>query len=135
MKKRVSVVVVVNDTKVLILKRSKQSTGAGTWNFPGGGVEVGETLEEAASRELKEEANLMTNPDDLKYIGTLETKFLKVSFFITDIYSGEVEINKESQDFKWIKISNIEKYKFVSNGSLHPNLIFEIGKYIYGGKR
>lgn len=132
MKKRVATIVVVDDKKFLILKRGKLSPGSGLWNFPGGGVESGETFPQAAVRELKEEADLDVVLSDLDYLGTLETKYLMVKFFITDKFSGEVKINKESESFKWVGMKDIENYKFVSGGSLHPNLVFEIGKYIYG---
>lgn len=132
MKKKVSTLVVVDAKKFLILKRGKSSPGSGLWNFPGGSVEEGETFPQAAVRELKEEASLDVDQSDISYIGTLETKYLLVKFFITRKFTGEVSLNRESDDFKWIGMKDIEKFKFVSGGALHPNLVFEIGKYIYG---
>ncbi|WWQ12986.1 adenosine (5')-pentaphospho-(5'')-adenosine pyrophosphohydrolase [Ralstonia phage PQ43W] len=46
----------VHDGRVLLLKRSPQAEDApGTWGFPGGGIEAGETPEQAARRETREE--------------------------------------------------------------------------------
>lgn len=47
-------VVVLKDNKILLNLRSD----TGTWGIPGGAMELGETLEETAARELKEETNL-----------------------------------------------------------------------------
>ncbi|MBN9221167.1 MAG: NUDIX hydrolase [Mesorhizobium sp.] len=52
----VSVAVVRNGT-VLLVKRARQPS-QGLYAFPGGKVEAGETLEEAAARELLEETGL-----------------------------------------------------------------------------
>ncbi|KAA3450868.1 DNA mismatch repair protein MutT [Mesorhizobium sp. SARCC-RB16n] len=52
----VSVAVVRGDT-VLLVKRAR-SPSQGLYAFPGGKVEAGETLEEAARRELLEETGL-----------------------------------------------------------------------------
>lgn len=47
-------VAVINDNKILLNLRSDTNT----WGIPGGAIELGETLEETASRELKEETHL-----------------------------------------------------------------------------
>ncbi|MDY6951810.1 MAG: NUDIX hydrolase [Thermodesulfobacteriota bacterium] len=50
--------IVVKDEKVLMVKRV-HAPGEGLWAIPGGGVELGETLEEAAEREVKEETGIV----------------------------------------------------------------------------
>src|SRR3989337_337946 len=49
--------VVIRDTRVLLVQRASEPL-AGQWSLPGGAVELGETLEEAVVRELKEETGL-----------------------------------------------------------------------------
>lgn len=50
-------IVVLNENRILLNLRSDTNT----WGIPGGAIELGETLEEAAARELKEETNLIAN--------------------------------------------------------------------------
>ena len=49
--------VIVQDGQVLIVKR-KYDPLAGQWSLPGGGVELGETLEDSIVREMLEETGL-----------------------------------------------------------------------------
>jgi 8-oxo-dGTP diphosphatase len=49
--------VIVQDGKVVLIKRRFEPL-KGHWSLPGGGVEVGETLETAVAREMLEETGL-----------------------------------------------------------------------------
>lgn len=55
---RIVTLVFVHDNQKVLLGYKKRGFGAGRWNGFGGKVETGETLEQAARRELKEESGL-----------------------------------------------------------------------------
>ena len=71
----------------------KRGFGAGRWNGFGGKVEPGETIEDAAKREVWEEAGIRVA--DIKNIGHITFEFvgdpviLEVSVFKTRSFSGE----------------------------------------------
>lgn len=129
-KKDVATAIVIDKDKVLILKRGKKSSGAGTWNFPGGSVEEGESTEEGAIRELKEETGLTIESKDLDYLGTLENKYLKIHFYITNTFSGSVEINQESDEYRWVDLEELKDYNFVGGGSINANLLKNIKDFM-----
>lgn len=56
--------IIVEDERVLLVKRGHPPL-AGEWSIPGGVLEVGETLREAAIRETLEETGLTVEPRDL----------------------------------------------------------------------
>jgi 8-oxo-dGTP diphosphatase len=56
--------VVVGDGRVLLIRRGKPPL-QGRWVVPGGTVELGETLEEALVREMREETGLEVEPVEL----------------------------------------------------------------------
>jgi 8-oxo-dGTP diphosphatase len=53
--KLVAAAVIISNGKVLIARRKRGDSHQGYWEFPGGAVERGETLEECLARELEEE--------------------------------------------------------------------------------
>jgi 8-oxo-dGTP diphosphatase len=56
--------VIIEDGRVLLVKRGHPPL-AGEWSIPGGVLELGETLREAAVREAREETCLTVEPADL----------------------------------------------------------------------
>ncbi|WP_423465003.1 NUDIX domain-containing protein [Promicromonospora sp. MS192] len=88
--------IVNNDGKVLLQERGDRE--GGVWGFPGGAVEVGETLAEAAVREVREETGLEVNLNSL--LGVYSKGFDRYPngdsaqavtvFFVADVSSGEL---------------------------------------------
>lgn len=56
--------IVFQEDRVLLVKRG-QEPGLGIWSIPGGGVDLGETVERAVKREVEEETGLEVEVQDL----------------------------------------------------------------------
>ncbi|MDQ7970287.1 MAG: NUDIX hydrolase, partial [Oxalicibacterium faecigallinarum] len=56
------IAVVLRGDEILLVCR-KTPPDAGMWGFPGGKMEFGETIEQAAIRELQEETGIIAEPD------------------------------------------------------------------------
>ena len=56
--------VVIRENKVLLVCRGQQPN-KGYWGFPGGKIEVGETIKEAAIRELNEETSITAQAEHI----------------------------------------------------------------------
>lgn len=54
--------VIVRDKKRVLLGRRLAPPGANTWQFPGGKLEFGESIEDCAAREALEEAGIVIRP-------------------------------------------------------------------------
>lgn len=87
--------------EMLFLRRSQGSNHAGTWAFPGGHVEAGETTKQAACRELLEETGIVIDPlwldDPVNTTPEFETFVLPVSEALAPTLNGE------HTAFRWAK--------------------------------
>ena len=109
-------VVLKNESgKILLLKRHN-----GIWEFPGGGVEWGESPYDSAKREAEEETGLKVELQGILCITS--ATFEKNSIQKHAVYivykgkgKGEVAVSKEHADFKWISAENMEDYKLGLN--------------------
>lgn len=97
--------------KYLVVKRaSTKSMHPGLWEFPGGGLEGGETPEEGALRELREETGLEGRIVNVGEPGEVETDYgtLKIHPFLVEV-EGEVELSKEHSEYRWIELEELEE--------------------------
>ena len=95
--------------RVLVVRRARPPA-RGLYTLPGGGVELGETLEEAVIREVREETALEVEPIELAGFrqaiardggGRVERHFVILPFAARWI-SGEVSLNEELDEAHWL---------------------------------
>lgn len=110
----VGVLVFNKDGKVLIAKRGQKARNEkGKWEFPGGSVEFGEKLEDAAKREIKEEFDIDIEIIELfevvNHILPEERQHWVSPSFIARHVSGDVRImeNEKISDFRWADLLDI----------------------------
>ncbi|KAJ1096344.1 hypothetical protein NDU88_001487 [Pleurodeles waltl] len=102
--------VLVVQPKQVLLGMKKRGFGAGRWNGFGGKVQKGETIEEAAKRELLEESGLTV--DELHKVGNIKFEFvgsnelMDVHIFRAENYSGEPTESEEMRP-QWFALDNI----------------------------
>ncbi|MFI5720733.1 NUDIX hydrolase [Nocardia sp. NPDC051750] len=100
--RRAAVVLGVVDTgdalAVIVIKRAYRGRNAGQWGLPGGRVEAGETLPEAAARELHEELGLTARTADI--LGALDDFPAASGFAITPVVAilGDTSALRPSED-------------------------------------
>jgi 8-oxo-dGTP diphosphatase len=75
--------------RVLMQKRRAGAVHGGLWEFPGGKVQPGETLEEALAREIAEELDLVLDPEDLAPCGFACEEPLLLLLFVCRSWRGE----------------------------------------------
>ncbi len=101
---------------MLLVQRSKQPD-AGLWGFPGGHVEWGETVLEAAHRELFEETSVIAEPSHyLKNLDLLrhDPKGQVLSHYLLvgvacQYRSGTPKAGDDALDARWFPIDQIRK--------------------------
>ncbi|KGY13665.1 7,8-dihydro-8-oxoguanine-triphosphatase [Vibrio tubiashii] len=115
--KRVHIVagIIFNQDKsqVFITKRPDDKHKGGFWEFPGGKVEPGETIEQAMVRELEEEIGITTTEqsrfEHLEF--DYPDKSLKFDFISVTQFEGQ-PYGKEGQQGQWVKVDELANYAF-----------------------
>ena len=98
---------------ILITRRAPDSHQGGLWEFPGGKVEEGESLQAALSRELREELGIEIGPGSplLEVQHDYGDKAVLLDVHVIRAFSGEA-IGLEGQPLAWVPVTELAHYAF-----------------------
>ena len=106
-------VVVNSDNEVLIAKRAVDAHQGGLWEFPGGKVEAGESVEQALARELLEETGIRVEQARplIRVHHDYGDKSVLLDVWRVEAFSGEAH-GREGQPVKWVRPEQLAGYTF-----------------------
>lgn len=112
---------ILNEKNELLIAIRSVDPGKGKWDLPGGFVDIGETLEQALERELKEELGLsLKDIQSIEYLrsGSAEYKWGRdvtypiASTFLIRIHSKiNLVARDDISDIQWIPLKDIDHSK------------------------
>ena len=107
--------IVVRDGCVLLARRGKPP-GLGKWSVPGGAVDAGESLEDAARREIHEECGIEVELTDtievLQRVTRDDAQRVRFHYVIVDYVArwaaGEPRPSAEASEVRWVRPEEFE---------------------------
>ncbi|MGH9434634.1 MAG: NUDIX hydrolase [Terriglobia bacterium] len=108
--------VVIRKASVLLIRRSKPPH-QGEWTVPGGMVEVGERLEAAVRREIREETGLRVEP--LRFLALFERivrdkSRVRFHYIVADYLcaakAGRVSHASDAADARWVQRNDLDQF-------------------------
>lgn len=129
--------VLIHDARVLLV--TTHSTGK--LYLPGGGVELGEKIEEALKREVREETGLEIEilklaafKEHFFYYDPLDAAYQSFCFFylckpITfDVVDGYLIYDDEAEHPRWVEINSLSRTDFQNHGEVIIPLLNTYGQ-------
>lgn len=110
--------VIVDGSRVLLVRRAHEPL-KGEWSLPGGGVELGETLEAAVIRETGEETGLVVTVgpaievlDSIRPApdGRIEYHFVIVDYLCTRAGTAEAVAGSDVDAVRWAEEADLAQF-------------------------
>ena len=115
--------VLIRDGKVLLIRRGKPPL-YGRWVVPGGTVELGESLEQALVREMREETGLEVVPlevltvfDRIERDGDRVVYHYVIVDYLCRWLGGEARAASDALEAAWAALDDLPRYDLPSEGA------------------
>src|SRR3989338_9091642 len=101
-------------TRILIAQRKPEVFLGGYWEFPGGKIEDGESVQDCLAREVYEELGFRVRAAGLFRIQAhvYPEKTVRLHFYFCDWVSGQA-VKADCQDFRWVLPEEMKNYDFI----------------------
>jgi 8-oxo-dGTP diphosphatase len=107
---RAAVAILQEDRRVLVCQRKKNSRYELKWEFPGGKVESGESVQDCIKRELREELSI-----DAGTIGLMKSQVnryddggvFEVTYCFVLRFTGK-PVNKAFEEIRWVTLTELQ---------------------------
>lgn len=110
---RVGIALVRRGDRFLIRQRPEGAAMAGAWEFPGGKCEVGETPEQAARRECREETGLAASLGPLRRVATHRYPHGWVELYYYDGTTRDPDAEPDpATGFRWVPAARLPALAF-----------------------
>ena len=116
--------IIKKDNLYLVAQRNRDKHMGLKWEFPGGKVDPGETLQEALVREIYEELNIDINIHEKLAEKRYKDNEINIilHYFLCTIKNGVINLN-EHEAMEWADKENFNQYDFVKGDGNITSLI------------
>lgn len=116
--------IIIEDENVLIVRRG-QPPKMGAWSIPGGGVDLGEDLEEACMREVREETGLeveiLSEGRVLNRVTRDEWERVQFHYVLIDFVcrptGGVLQAASDISEARWVPLSEVSSLSPMTSGT------------------
>jgi 8-oxo-dGTP diphosphatase len=104
-------VVLIQDNQILLIKRARDPE-RGKWAVPGGKVRKGESMRDAARREVAEETGLHVEVGDLAWMGEVinDQVHLVIVDYFGSVVGGDLQAGDDAEDARWVPLDEASDY-------------------------